>query len=93
MESWWHDLGQPRLTPALREKLVTEVKAAAAARSVDELAGERDRLLIEILALKYSRRKKLSCSAANLDVPPETAQIRGNWAGPDGSLVSKGDLA
>ena len=58
MESWWQDLSQPRLTPALREKLVTEVKAAAAARSVDELAGERDRLLIEILALKTSAAKR-----------------------------------
>jgi len=58
MESWWQDLGQPRLTPALREKLVTEVKAAVAARSVDELAGERDRLLIEILALKTPAAKR-----------------------------------
>jgi hypothetical protein len=58
MESWWQDLGQPRLTPALREKLVTEVKAAVVARSVDELAGERDRLLIEILALKTPAAKR-----------------------------------
>lgn len=51
MEEWWQDLGGPRLAPAVREKIAAGV-AEAAAHSIEELAGERDRLLVEILALK-----------------------------------------
>ena len=52
MEGWWQDLGRPELTTAVREKIVSGVQAESAGRGIEELAGERDRLLIEIMALK-----------------------------------------
>lgn len=55
IEGWWQDLGRPRLTPVVKEQIVSGVMAEAI-RSIEELAGERDRLLVEILALKgYAR--------------------------------------
>jgi hypothetical protein len=57
IESWWQDLGRPRLTTAVVEKIVSGVYAESAGRSVEELAEERDRLLVEILALKRGARK------------------------------------
>lgn len=57
IESWWQDLGQPRLTAAVKEEIVSGVQAEAAGRDIDELAGDRDRLLVEILALKNGARK------------------------------------
>jgi carnitine 3-dehydrogenase len=56
IEDWWHDLGHPRLTPAVKEQIASGVIAEAAMGSIEEWAGERDRLLVEILALKgYAR--------------------------------------
>jgi carnitine 3-dehydrogenase len=54
MEDWWQDLGQPQMTGTVRQKLAEGISAEAAGRSIDELATERDRLLIEILTLKRS---------------------------------------
>jgi hypothetical protein len=39
------------------EKIVSSVYAESAERSVEELTEERDRLLVEILALKRGARK------------------------------------
>jgi 3-hydroxyacyl-CoA dehydrogenase len=50
MESWWQDLGAPRLTPELRRRIVDGVDAAVAGRSIADLAAERDRHLLDILA-------------------------------------------
>jgi carnitine 3-dehydrogenase len=52
IESWWQDLGRPQLTTAVTEKIVSGVYAESVGRAIEELAGERDRLLVEILALK-----------------------------------------
>jgi carnitine 3-dehydrogenase len=52
MESWWQDLGRPRLTMAAREKIVADVEAESSGRGIEDLAGERDSLLVQILALK-----------------------------------------
>jgi carnitine 3-dehydrogenase len=52
MEAWWETLGQPHLTAEVRGVIAAGVAAEAAGRSIDELAAERDRLLVEILALK-----------------------------------------
>jgi carnitine 3-dehydrogenase len=57
MEDWWRDLGRPGLTAAVKEKIVSGVQAESAGRGIDELAGERDRLLVEIMALKRTRRE------------------------------------
>src|SRR6476661_1164140 len=52
MTAWWKVLGSPELTPDLQRKLIDGVHAEAAARSVDELATERDELLLGLLDLR-----------------------------------------
>jgi hypothetical protein len=52
MEEWWQTLGQPHLTDKVREAIMAGVATEIAGRSIDELAAERDRRLVEILALK-----------------------------------------
>jgi 3-hydroxybutyryl-CoA dehydrogenase len=56
-EDWWADLGQPKLTPEVVAKLAAGVEAAAAGRSSDELAAERDRVILEILAARSGERQ------------------------------------
>jgi hypothetical protein len=50
--AWWKDLGSPELTPELRQKLIDGVKAEVGSRSIQELAKERDRVLLGLLALR-----------------------------------------
>jgi 3-hydroxyacyl-CoA dehydrogenase len=52
MTTWWKDLGNPEFTPELRDKIVQGVLAEAGNQSIDELAEERDRLLLELLAVR-----------------------------------------
>jgi carnitine 3-dehydrogenase len=53
MESWWGDLGTPRMTPAVQRRIIDGVADEAAGRSIADLAAKRDRALIAILdALK-----------------------------------------
>ena len=52
MTTWWKDLGNPELTPKLKEKIVQGVLAEAGNRSIDEVAQERDRLLLGLLGLR-----------------------------------------
>lgn len=47
--TWWDSLGAPLLTDEARERLVSGVNAAAAGRSLSELAKERDRKLLRLL--------------------------------------------
>ncbi len=55
-EQWWRDLRDVSLTEEVRERLIAGIEAATGKRSVAELAGERDRLLLELLeALARSR--------------------------------------
>lgn len=49
-ESWWADLGNPQLTPEVKQALLDSVEAENAGRSVAELAAERDRRLLILLA-------------------------------------------
>ncbi len=51
-EKRWADLGNPRLTPDVREKLVRGVTAEAAGRSIAELEAERDAALIALAKLR-----------------------------------------
>jgi 3-hydroxyacyl-CoA dehydrogenase len=52
MTTWWKDLGNPEFTPDLKEKIVQGVLAEAGYQSIDELANERDRLLLGLLGLR-----------------------------------------
>jgi 3-hydroxyacyl-CoA dehydrogenase len=52
MSTWWKDLGNPEFTPELKEKIVQGVLGEAGNQSIDELAGERDKLLLGLLALR-----------------------------------------
>ncbi len=52
MTTWWKDLGNPEFTPDLKEKIVQGVLAEADNQSIDELAGERDGVLLGLLALR-----------------------------------------
>lgn len=49
---WWNDLGQPDLTPDLRERLIAGVKVAADGRSIAELERQRDELIRQIVVLR-----------------------------------------
>lgn len=52
MESWWDDLGAPRLDARTRATLIAQMQEAAAGRSTDELAHERDAHMLRVLALE-----------------------------------------
>ena len=52
LEGWWSDLGQPSLTPQVRDALIAGVSAEAAGRDIPTLAAARDEFLIDLLALK-----------------------------------------
>lgn len=50
----WQDLGTPELTPELREKIVDGVLEEVNGHSVDELATQRDAMLLGLLAVRAS---------------------------------------
>jgi 3-hydroxyacyl-CoA dehydrogenase len=52
MTTWWKDLGNPEFTPDLKEKISQGVLAEAGKQSINNLAEERDRLLLGLLALR-----------------------------------------
>jgi 3-hydroxyacyl-CoA dehydrogenase len=52
MTTWWKDLGNPEFTPELKGKIVQGVLAEAGKQSIDDLAEERDGLLLGLLALR-----------------------------------------
>jgi hypothetical protein len=52
MQGWWADLGQPQLTAETGNALADGIAEEAAGRDIDALAAERDRFLVELLALK-----------------------------------------
>ncbi|MCW3527309.1 3-hydroxyacyl-CoA dehydrogenase [Burkholderia cenocepacia] len=50
--SWWDDLGAPSFDPDVDRKLNDELRAIQGERSMQELAAERDRLLVELIAAR-----------------------------------------
>jgi 3-hydroxyacyl-CoA dehydrogenase len=52
LTAWWKVLGSPELTPELQKKLIDGVHAEVGSRSVDELAAERDEVLLGLLELR-----------------------------------------
>jgi 3-hydroxyacyl-CoA dehydrogenase len=52
MTAWWKTLGSPVLTPETQKKLIDSVHAEIGSRSIDELAAERDEVLLGLLELR-----------------------------------------
>jgi 3-hydroxyacyl-CoA dehydrogenase len=52
MTAWWKVLGNPEITPQLRQVITAGVLDEAGKRSVDALAAERDRALLGLLKLR-----------------------------------------
>ena len=52
LTAWWKALGQPVLTPEMKKKLVDSLHAEVGSRSVDELAAERDEMLLGLIELR-----------------------------------------
>jgi 3-hydroxyacyl-CoA dehydrogenase len=52
MTAWWKVLGSPQLTPEVQKKLIDGVHAEIGSRSVDELAAERDEILLGLIELR-----------------------------------------
>jgi 3-hydroxyacyl-CoA dehydrogenase len=52
MTAWWKVLGQPVLTPEVQKKLIDSVHAEVGSRTIDELAAERDEVLLGLLELR-----------------------------------------
>src|ERR1700683_3895636 len=57
MTAWWKTLGSPVLAPAVRKKLIDSVHAEAGSRSVDQLAVERDEVLLGLIELRNKAAK------------------------------------
>src|ERR1700686_4374014 len=52
MTAWWKTLGSPVLSPEVQKKLIDSVHAEAGSRSIDELAAERDEVLLGLIELR-----------------------------------------
>jgi 3-hydroxyacyl-CoA dehydrogenase len=63
MTAWWKVLGQPVLTPEVQRTLIDSVRAEVGSRSIDELAAERDDLLLGLLELRTNAEKKFRADA------------------------------
>jgi len=63
MTAWWKVLGQPVLTPEVQRKLIDSVQAEVGTRSIDELAAERDELLLGLIELRAKAEKPSGVSA------------------------------
>src|ERR1700723_1359642 len=57
MTAWWKTLGSPVLTPEVKKKLISSVHAEAGSRSIDELASERDEVLLGLIELRNRTAK------------------------------------
>ena len=57
MTAWWKTLGSPVLTPEVQKKLIDSVHAEVGSRSIDELAAERDEVLLGLLELRTKAEK------------------------------------
>jgi hypothetical protein len=57
MTAWWKVLGSPQLTLELQKKLIDGVHAEVGSCSVDELAAERDEILLGLIELRTKAAK------------------------------------
>ena len=64
MTAWWKVLGQPQLTPEVQKKLIDSVHAEVGTRLVDELAAERDEMLLGLIELRTKPAKSAASRVA-----------------------------
>jgi 3-hydroxyacyl-CoA dehydrogenase len=57
MTAWWKVLGSPQLTPDVQKTLIDGVHAEVGSRSIDELAAERDEVLLGLIELRHKADK------------------------------------
>jgi 3-hydroxyacyl-CoA dehydrogenase len=57
MTAWWKTLGSPVLSPEVQKKLINSVHAEAGSRSIEELAAERDEVLLGLIELRNRTAK------------------------------------
>src|ERR1700720_3564501 len=55
--AWWKVLGSPELTPAVQQMLIDGLHAEVGSRSIDELAAQRDKVLLGLLELRAKSEK------------------------------------
>jgi 3-hydroxyacyl-CoA dehydrogenase len=67
MTAWWKVLGQPVLTPKVQKQLIDSVRAEVGSRSIDELAAERDEMLLQLIEL----RTKIERATSSKTVGPK----------------------
>jgi hypothetical protein len=65
LEGMWAALGTPAMTPELTQTIVDGVLQEAAGRSVDQLAHERDDVLLGLLALRHRTESRHAGSRSN----------------------------
>ena len=58
MTAWWKTLGSPELTPEVQKKLIDSVHSEVGSRTVAELEGERDEMLLGLLELRIKGSEK-----------------------------------
>jgi 3-hydroxyacyl-CoA dehydrogenase len=63
MTAWWKVLGQPVLTPEVQKQLIDSVRAEVGSRSIDELATERDEMLLQLIELRTKVERGSATSA------------------------------
>src|SRR5260370_23475996 len=55
IESWWDDLGSPRMSPALMPRVAEQTNSHYGASTIPELSACRDPLLLDLLKLKSNK--------------------------------------
>jgi len=63
MTAWWKVLGQPVLTPEVQKQLIDSVRAEVGSRSIDQLAAERDEMLLQLIELRTKAERGSATSA------------------------------
>jgi len=64
LTAWWKTLGSPVLTPEVQKKLIDSVNAEVGSRSIEELAAERDEVLLGLLELRARAEADAALHAA-----------------------------
>jgi 3-hydroxyacyl-CoA dehydrogenase len=74
MTAWWKTLGSPVLTPEVQKKLIDSVHAEVGSRTIDELAAERDEVLLGLIELRTKRPETYAPRTVAAEYPrPQTS--------------------